>query len=78
MAPSPSCGQNRYRSFCHCDVSQQYLWALSFTVYEPLIFAYQVENSPKVSGVFPKLRQSMNDVGEGSYPGMNSGTGRYF
>lgn len=23
----PRCGRNRYRSFCHCDVSQQYLWA---------------------------------------------------
>lgn len=36
---------------------------------EPLIFAYQVQNSHKVSGVFPRLRQSMNDIGKGGYPG---------
>lgn len=78
MAPSYCCGWNRYHSFCHCDMSQQYLWALCLTICEPLIFAYHVQNSAKISGVFPKLRQSMNDVGEGSYPGMNSGIGRYF
>ena len=32
-APFPHCGRNRYRSFCHWDVSQRYLGALSVTTW---------------------------------------------
>ena len=59
-------------------MNQQYLWALSLIFCEPLIFAYHIQNSYKRSEVFPKLHQHVNDVGEGSYLDMNSGTSRYF
>ena len=49
----------------------------SLPVCEPLIFAYHWQNSCKRSEVFPKLRQPMNNVGEGNYLDMNSDTSGY-